>query len=76
MMMKLKAPCILPPPLTPPPFPSRCPPLSPMSPVVPCAPPVARGVGQLWDVCLLLLHATRTDNPPLALKLVKSVVYR
>ncbi len=31
---------------------------------------------KLWEICLLLLHATHTDNPQLALKLLRSIIYR
>ena len=30
----------------------------------------------LWDICVLLLHVTRTDDPNLVFKLVKSIIYR
>ena len=31
---------------------------------------------KLWEIGLLLLHATRTENAPLAVQLLRSIIYR
>jgi hypothetical protein len=31
---------------------------------------------KLWEICLLLLHTTHTENIPLATRLLRSVIYR
>jgi hypothetical protein len=31
---------------------------------------------KLWEISLLLMHTTRTDNPQLAMKLLRSIIYR